>query len=137
MFFGEPEKILIEVKAPEAAAPADQPEGGAPPNPEGKQEEVKKEPNLDDSVEVKPQIIPKNFTELDRLAYTIAAIENDTHVVPEGAYKMIPIHEVRRNESFKGIDRKLMRRSKQTRCFEYYKVLSLQKRPRTRKEDFA
>ena len=62
---------------------------------------MKKE-NLDESVEVKPQIVPKNFTELDRLAYVIAAIENDTHIVPEGAYKLLPSHEIRHNESFKG-----------------------------------
>ena len=93
----------MEDKSTEAAAPTGVEEGGAPPpNPEGKQEEVKKEPNLDESVEIKPQVIHKSFTELDRLAYTVAAIENDTHIIPEGAYKMIPIHEIRRNESFKG-----------------------------------
>lgn len=61
---------------------------------------------MDDSVEVKPTIIPKNLTELDRLAYTVCAIENDTHVIPEGAYKLIPKHEVRRNESFRGLEKK-------------------------------
>lgn len=107
LFFGEPEKILIEVKPPENADPA---AGGQPPadadpaaNPEDqKQATEEKKENLDDTVEVKPQIVPKNFTELDRLAFVVAAIENDTHVVPEGAFKYIPSHEIRRNESYKG-----------------------------------
>ncbi len=105
LFLGEPEKVLIEVKPPEnAGQPAEVPDPAANPNPnpnpEGKVEEKKE--SLEDSTEVKPQVVPKNFTELDRLAYVVTAIENDTHVIPEGAFKMIPSHEVRRNEGFRG-----------------------------------
>ena len=100
LFFGEPEKILIEVKPPEAAGQAE-PDPNAP----AEAKPGDKKP-LDESAEVKPQIVPKNFTELDRLAYTVAGIETDTHVVPEGAFKLIPKHEIRRNDAFKGLDKK-------------------------------
>ena len=102
LFFGEPEKILIEVKAPEGAPGSSEPDPAAPPaGGDAKPADEKKE-NLDESVEIKPKIVPKNFTELDRLAYVITAIESETHVVPEGAFKMLPAHEIRRNESYKG-----------------------------------
>ncbi len=101
LFFGDPEKILVEIKPPDA----DQTDQANPPpdvsDPEAKTE-VKKE-NPDDDQEAKPTLIPKNFTELDRLVFVVAAIENDTHVVPVGAFKLLPVHEVRRNADFKGI----------------------------------
>lgn len=119
LFFGEPEKILIEVKSPEGGeggeAPPPEPEPAPVPeikaeekkenkggeNPEGESEIPE---NLDDTVEIVPVVVPKNFTELDRLAYIVTAIENDTHVVPNGSFKIIPKHEIRRNVSFKFSD---------------------------------
>lgn len=99
MFIGEPEKALIEIKVDENAPPVPDPDpelaGG-----QGKVEEKKEK--VDDGPDPKPKPIPKGFTELDRLAYVVAAIENDTHVVPEGAFKLIPVHEIRRNDAFKG-----------------------------------
>ena len=59
--------------------------------------------SLEDTIEIVPVVIPKNFKELDRLAYVVTAIENDTHVVPQGAFKLLPKHEVRRNVAFKGL----------------------------------
>lgn len=53
-----------------------------------------------------PKAGPKNYTELDRLSYVVSAIENDTHVVPEGAFKLTPKHELRRNLAFKGLDKR-------------------------------
>lgn len=44
----------------------------------------------------------KNFTELDRLSFVVRKIDNDTNIVPEGSFKMLPIHELRRNDNFKG-----------------------------------
>ncbi len=44
-----------------------------------------------------------NFTELDKLAFTVRIIEYETHIFPQGAFKLIPIHELRRNENFKGL----------------------------------
>ena len=47
---------------------------------------------------------PKNFTELDRLAYTVLAAEFDCSLAPIGAYKLTPSHELRYNDSFKGLN---------------------------------
>lgn len=47
--------------------------------------------------------VPINFTELDRLHYTVSAIENDCHIVPKGAVKMTDQHEVRNNVAFRGL----------------------------------
>eukprot|EP01022_Parablepharisma_sp_SALTPOND_P005591 TRINITY_DN1229_c0_g1_i1.p3 TRINITY_DN1229_c0_g1~~TRINITY_DN1229_c0_g1_i1.p3 ORF type:complete len:759 (-),score=89.09 TRINITY_DN1229_c0_g1_i1:9478-11754(-) len=100
MFFGDPEKVLIEVKPPEEDA--GNPDAGANEEDLEAKAEAKKEA-LEESVEEKPVLIPKNFTELDRLSYVVAAIENDTHVVPLGAFKLFPNHELHRNPHFKGI----------------------------------
>jgi radial spoke head protein 9 len=43
--------------------------------------------------------------ELDRLVYVVLAIENDCSICPVGAYKLTPVHQVRRNESFKGLSK--------------------------------
>lgn len=45
----------------------------------------------------------KNFTELDRLSLVVHQIEQDCNVVPVGAYKMIPTHELILNPSFQGL----------------------------------
>lgn len=52
------------------------------------------------------KVPPKNLTELDRLAFVVKAIENDCQVVPVGSVKLTPLHEVRKNEAFKGLDSK-------------------------------
>ena len=46
---------------------------------------------------------PKNYTEEDRLAYTVHAIEEECQLVPLGALRMITCHELRYNEQFKGL----------------------------------
>jgi radial spoke head protein 9 len=45
----------------------------------------------------------KGITELDRLSYLVYIIEKECQTVPIGALKMTPIHEVRRNEGFRGL----------------------------------
>lgn len=45
----------------------------------------------------------KGVTELDRLSYTVHAIDNDCSIVPVMSIKMTPIKEVRRNEAFRGL----------------------------------
>lgn len=45
----------------------------------------------------------KGITELDRLSYLVFAIEKECQAVPLGSFKYLPIHEVRRNEGFKGL----------------------------------
>jgi radial spoke head protein 9 len=58
----------------------------------------------DDEDTFKPTLKKKNFTESDRLAFLIRSIDYDCCVVPEGAFKMLPINEIRRNENFTGIN---------------------------------
>lgn len=50
-------------------------------------------------------IKPKAITELDRLSYVVGRIEEECHVVPEGAFKLTPISEVRPNEAFTGVEK--------------------------------
>jgi radial spoke head protein 9 len=45
----------------------------------------------------------KNFTELDRLSIVVNQIDFDCQVVPLGAFKIIPTHEIVRNPNFRGL----------------------------------
>ena len=45
----------------------------------------------------------KNFTELDRLSIVVHMIDHTCQVVPLGAYKMLPTHELIRDPCFKGL----------------------------------
>jgi radial spoke head protein 9 len=65
-------------------------------------EDAQTEEDFEDSNNFKPVLKLKTFTESDRLSYVIRSIDHDTSVVPEGAFKMLPINEVRRNDNFKG-----------------------------------
>jgi len=58
--------------------------------------------DIEDSGVFKPVLKLKTFTESDRLAYVVRSIDYDTAVVPEGAYKILPINELRRNDNFNG-----------------------------------
>lgn len=51
---------------------------------------------------VKPP--PQNFVEIDRLVFTVRAVEVDCQVVPIGAFKITPSHEMRYNDEFKGLN---------------------------------
>ena len=51
----------------------------------------------------KPQLKKKNMTETDRLSFVVRTIDHDTSIVPLGAYKMLPISEIRRNDLFEGL----------------------------------
>jgi len=48
---------------------------------------------------------PKHLTELDRLAATVRQIERECCTVPKGAMKYTPLHQVTRNEAFKGLSK--------------------------------
>ena len=50
-------------------------------------------------------IPPKPVTELDRLAYVVYTIEDQSQVVPKSSYKFSPLQEVKRNEAFQGLSR--------------------------------
>ena len=88
-FSGDPNQILVNIQGEEGQ--------------ENKEAEQKKE-NEDSDEEDKVKIVPKNFTELDRLSYTIRAIENDCQIVPVGGFRMCELHELRYNECFKGLN---------------------------------
>ena len=51
----------------------------------------------------KLQLKKKNMTETDRLSFVVRTIDHDTSIVPFGAYKMLPISEIRRNDLFEGL----------------------------------
>lgn len=68
------------------------------------QEDNKEHDDQDENEDVfVPNMGRKNFTESDRLAYVVRSIDFDTSIVPEGAFKMLPIFEMRRNDQFTGI----------------------------------
>lgn len=56
----------------------------------------------DDEDNFNPRLKKKNFTESDRLSFFIRSVDNDCGVVPEGAFLMLPIQEMRRNDNFTG-----------------------------------
>jgi hypothetical protein len=45
----------------------------------------------------------RHFTELDRLSLLVFVVSQECQVVPVGAYKMIPTHELVPNPNFKGL----------------------------------
>jgi radial spoke head protein 9 len=61
--------------------------------------------NLDEVIgdTFKPKLKKKNMTETDRLSFVVKTIDHDTSLVPIGAYKMLPINELRRNDLFEGL----------------------------------
>lgn len=61
-------------------------------NPDESKDDIKK-------VEEKKE----NFTELLKISYLVRNIDWDTNIFPQGAFRLIPEHELRRNESFKGL----------------------------------
>lgn len=99
-FTGDHAKILESLETPAGEGEGD---AAAEENPEGEGEENNKDLDTEsEDDEVKEP--PKNLTELDRLAFVVKAIENDCQVIPVGSVKLTPLHEVRKNEAFKGLD---------------------------------
>ena len=49
-------------------------------------------PDEDSDEENEVKVVPKNYTEEDRLAYTVLAIEQECQLAPIGAFKMITSH---------------------------------------------
>jgi radial spoke head protein 9 len=89
-FTGEYEKVLIEAVKYE----------------EDLEEPPAAEEEKDSLASTKEEKIPpKDFTELDRLAYIVRAIDHETAVVPRGAFKLTPEHELTRNYNSRGVTR--------------------------------
>ena len=60
---------------------------------------------LDESVNQEVKQVEKrlNFTELCKLSFIVKAIDHSTNIFPKGWFRLLPIHEIRRNERFKGL----------------------------------
>lgn len=56
----------------------------------------------DENIFIVNKNIKKSLTESDRLSYVIRCIDYDSLVVPVGAFKMLPLNEIRRNDNFTG-----------------------------------
>ena len=101
MFDGAPTNILVKVEddVPEEQFGEEQPAAA--------EEEKKAEEDdpLASSVEDDPlaNFVKINLKEIDRLLYTVMAIENDCHIIPQGAMRLTENHEVARNCAFKGL----------------------------------
>lgn len=76
-----------------------------------KEEEANKEKQndemalLDESVDQEVKQVERrlNFTELCKLSFIVKAIDYSTNIFPKGGFRILPIHEIRRNETFKGL----------------------------------
>ena len=90
-FIGDHAKVLIE-------APPE--EDNQPP---AEEEDAKEKDSLASTEEEK--IPARAFTELDRLAVVVRAIEQDCQLVPQGAFRITPAHELSRNRAFAGLSR--------------------------------
>lgn len=60
---------------------------------------------LEDTEEEDPNkdFVARNLIEVDRLHYTVLAIENDCCIVPHGSFRLTEKHEVARNVAFRGL----------------------------------
>ncbi|MCQ2818820.1 MAG: hypothetical protein MJ252_16260 [archaeon] len=100
---GKPNEILKKYKTDaaegEAAEPPPQEE-----NKEGEQPPKIQDPDasVDDNAPI-PEPPKENFTELLKLSYLVRQIDYDTSIVPEGALKLAPEHEIRINRAFRGV----------------------------------
>ena len=63
-------------------------------NPDEAQEEAKEIDPLasSESEDEAAKVVPCDLKEIDRLHYSVRAIENDCHIVPHGAFKLTVEH---------------------------------------------
>lgn len=90
-FVGRPEEILIEAK------------GEHQPPKKHREEAKDRDPLADSDDDLDIRASPKNFTELDRLAHVVRSIDLECAALPVGALKLSQTHEIRYNDSFKGL----------------------------------
>mmetsp|Transcript_6566 Transcript_6566/g.10556 ORF Transcript_6566/g.10556 Transcript_6566/m.10556 type:complete len:197 (+) Transcript_6566:104-694(+) len=98
MFQGTPAEVLVAVEKPEDAAEAEKRAQEA-----AAREAARDELESTEEIDPNSLIVRINFKEIDRLHYHVRAIENDCHIIPQGAMKLTPKHEVHRNEAFNGL----------------------------------
>lgn len=100
---GKPDEILKKYKeeVPEGEEAKEEPK-------EEENPEEKKLQDPDASVDdnaPKPEPPKENFTEKLKLSYIVRKIDTDTSVLPKGAIKLTPEHELRINKTFKGLNK--------------------------------
>jgi radial spoke head protein 9 len=95
-FEGVPSKVLIACEKTAEQLEAEQKEREA---------KINDKTSLDSTDEEDDEALvqPVNLKEIDRLLFHVQAIETDCHIVPKGAFKLTPSHEVHRNEAFRGL----------------------------------
>lgn len=98
-FKGQHDDILIPVPEGDGDAPADDIKQDV--DDDGQPKEIDPLAITDEDIEIKKP--PKPFTELDRLAYVVRSIDQECASLPVGALKLTPTHQLRYNETFKGL----------------------------------
>lgn len=86
------------------------------PAPDKQNDSLADSEDLEEEKNKKP--VPDKFTELDRLAYVVRAIENDCAVIPCGAFKLTPTHELRYDDNFRGLAR---HESNNLQCWQHFR----------------
>jgi len=100
MFSGDPNKVLVQLE-PEA-----KPEDEEAQQQQEEEQKVEFDPLASTEEEDESsKIVPVNLKEVDRLHFTVLAIENDCHIMPHGAMRLTEQHEVHRNVAFRGLDK--------------------------------
>lgn len=96
-FIGEPERVLMKIP-PKKTEKEDEEKEEMPEMPEEELSAVNPEDEEVDIGETRPKHEKKkkqNITELERLSFVVRAIENECAVVPVGAVKIMPNHQLR------------------------------------------
>lgn len=95
MFTGNPAQVLKDpFKIPKAGDEGDEEEEPEPEEDEG-DEGDKKEKENDPS--------KRKLNELERLAFTVEAVDNDTCIVPRSTFFLTPTGDIAKNQAFKGL----------------------------------
>lgn len=100
LFLGMPGKILSAKGGEDGEEAAEEPPKEEEEADEGGEKKAK---DSDASEDEEIKIPKRNLTELDRLTTVVFAIENDCQLCPEGAFRMTPEHQLKRNEAFTGL----------------------------------
>jgi radial spoke head protein 9 len=82
--------------------------------------------NLEDSLEIPKNLPGKNFSELERLSLIVNTVDYQCGLVPVGALKLTPTHEILLNVNFKGLS---LSQSLSVENYQHFRLpLSEQKR---------
>jgi len=118
-FTGDHGKVLVEAPAEDENQPP------------AEEEDAKEKDSLASREEEK--VPARAFTELDRLAVVVRAIEQDCQLVPQGAFRITPAHELSRSRAFAGLSRT---EAKSLSCYLHFRnVQSQAKRSQLDRDD--